>query len=282
MPVAEEALPSADPGEVVDTFLNLFKEPNAWTKILSAVLLLAACLVVMKIVSAVTGRALDRLSIEKGLHTFVRSVVRILMWFVTLAVVLGFIGVDPTSLIAIFSVAGLAVSLAIQGTLSNLAGGITILTTKPFKSGDFIETTDYSGTVSEIGMVYTKLKTYDNKQVVVPNGQLSNARITNYSSAETRRVDLKFNLSYDASVDKIKKAVLEVVGIHPKALFTPAPFVQATAYLDSSIEYSVRVWCATEDYWDLYNSLMEQIKTAFDQAGIEMTYNHLNVHIREG
>lgn len=277
----EEALPSADPGKVVDTFLNLFNEPNAWTKILYAVLLLAVCLVIMKIVSAVLERALNRLSIEKGLHTFVRSVVRILMWFVTLAVVLGFIGVDPTSLIAIFSVAGLAVSLAIQGTLSNLAGGITILTTKPFKSGDFIETTDYSGTVSEIGMVYTKLKTYDNKQVVVPNGQLSNARITNYSSAETRRVDLKFNLSYDAPPEQVKQAVREVVGIHPKALFSPAPFVQATAYQDSSIEYSVRVWCATEDYWDLYNDLMEQVKASFDKAGLEMTYNHLNIHIHE-
>lgn len=278
----EEALPSADPGKVVDTFLNLFNAPNAWRKILYAVLLLAVCLVVMKIVSAILERALNRLSIEKGLHTFVRSVVRILMWFVTLAVVLGFIGVDPTSLIAIFSVAGLAVSLAIQGTLSNLAGGITILTTKPFKSGDFIETTDYSGTVSEIGMVYTKLKTYDNKQVVVPNGQLSNARITNYSSAETRRVDLKFNLSYDAPPEQVKQAVLEVVGIHPKALFSPVPFVQATAYQDSSIEYSVRVWCATEDYWDLYNDLMEQVKASFDKAGLEMTYNHLNIHIREG
>lgn len=277
-----EPIASANPGNVTDAFLNLLEGPNAWTKILYAVLLLVVCIVAMKIVSVVLDRALNRLNIEKGLHTFVRSVVRILMWFVTLAVVLGFIGLDYTSMIAIFSVAGLAVSLAIQGTLSNLAGGITILTTKPFKTGDFIETTDYSGTVSEIGMVYTKLKTYDNKQVVVPNGQLSSARITNYNSAETRRVDLKFNLSYDARPELVKTAVREVVGAHAKALFTPEPFVQATAYRDSSVEYSVRVWCATEDYWDLYNDLMEQIKEAFDKAGIEMTYNHLNVHIREG
>ena len=127
--------------------------------------------------------------------------VKILLWFVTIIIVLGYVGIEVTSLIALLSVIGLAISLAIQGTLSNLAGGIQVLVSKPFKAGDYIETDSVSGTVSEIGLVYTKIKTYDNKMIMIPNGQISSAKITNYTAEERRRVDLKFNTSYDAPVE---------------------------------------------------------------------------------
>ena len=186
-----------------------------------------------------------------------------------------------TSLVAVLGVIGLAVSLAIQGTLSNLAGGIQVLVSKPFKAGDFVEAGGVSGTVKEVGLAYTKLSTIDNKVISVPNGQISSEKIINYTTAEQRRVDLKFNTSYDDKPEQVIAAIKAVVGAHPKALFTPEPFVRVSAYQDSSIEYTVRVWCATEDYWDLYFDLLEQVKAAFDQAGIEIPYGHLNVHLLE-
>ena len=272
----------ADSEEVVNAFTKFFQAPNLWLRVLYVVLLLAVCLIVMKLLMSVLNRALDRLNIEKGLHTFIKSVVKILLWFVTIIIVLGYVGIEVTSLIALLSVIGLAISLAIQGTLSNLAGGIQVLVSKPFKAWDYIETDSVSGTVSEIGLVYTKIKTYDNKMIMIPNGQISSAKITNYTAEERRRVDLKFNTSYDAPVELVKETIQSVIRSHPKALRDPAPFARVSAYQDSSIEYAVRVWCATEDYWTLYSDLLEQVKAAFDQNGIEMTYNHLNVHmIRE-
>ena len=172
-------------------------------------------------------------------------------------------------------------SLAIQGTLSNLAGGIQVLLSKPFKAGDYVEAGGISGTVMEVGLAYTKLCTVDNKVISVPNGQISGEKIINYSTEERRRVDLTFNASYDSPLQQVTGVLRAVVAAHPMALAEPEPFVRVNAYRDSSIEYVVRVWCATGDYWTLYYDLLEQVKEAFDQNGIEMTYNHLNVHLME-
>ena len=269
-----------DSEEVVNAFTEFFQAPNLWQRVLYVVALLAVCLIVMKLLMSVLNRALDRLNIEKGLHTFIKSVVKILLWFLTVTIILGYIGIEVTSLIALLSVIGLAVSLAIQSTLSNLAGGIQVLVSKPFKAGDYVETESISGTVSEIGLVYTKIKTYDNKIIMIPNGQVASAKITNYTAEEQRRVDLKFNTSYDAPVELVKETIQSVIRSHPKAMREPAPFVRVSAYKDSSIEYAVRVWCATDDYWEIYSDLLEQVKAAFDKNGIEMTYNHLNVHMK--
>ena len=267
--------------EFIDSLASAAKVPITWRKLLYTILIIIACAVVIKIIMSLVERAIKRIGVERSLHTFIKSVARILLWFIAIATVLGFLGVNVTSLIAIFSVAGLAISLAIQGTLSNLAGGIMILVSKPFKVGDYIEAGGMGGTVADIGLVYTRMKTFDNKLTFVPNGEIAKEKITNYTSQETRRVDLKFNTSYDAPVELVKRSIQGVVGAHPKALFTPEPFVRVSAYKDSSIEYTVRVWCATEDYWDLYSDLLEQVKEAFDRSGIEMTYNHLNVHMMD-
>lgn len=280
MDSSTSAAVGADSEEVVNAFTKFFQAPNLWQRVLYVVLLLAVCLIVMKLLMSVLNRALDRLNIEKGLHTFIKSVVKILLWFLTITIILGYIGIEVTSLIALLSVIGLAVSLAIQGTLSNLAGGIQVLVSKPFKAGDYVETESISGTVSEIGLVYTKIKTYDNKIIMIPNGQVASAKITNYTAEERRRVDLKFNTSYDAPIELVKETLQSVIHSHPKALKEPAPFARVSAYQDSSIEYAVRVWCVTDDYWDLYSDLLEQVKAAFDKNGIEMTYNHLNVHMK--
>lgn len=267
--------------ETIQTVTGFFSDLNL-KKIITIVLLFVGCLVVMKVVLKITDRAFQRLEMEKSLHTFIHAALRVILWLITLCIVLDYVGVPMTSLVAVLSVVGLAVSLAIQGTLSNLAGGIQVLVSKPFKAGDFVEAGGVSGTVKEVGLAYTKLSTFDNKVISVPNGQISTEKIINYSTAEQRRVDLKFDTSYEDNPEQVIAVIKAVIGAHPKALFTPEPFVRVSAYKDSSIEYIIRVWCATTDYWDLYYDLLEQIKKAFDQAGIEIPYNHLNVHVISG
>ena len=250
-------------------------------KVVTILLIFVGCMVAMKVVLKLTDRTFRRLEMEKGLHTFIHAALRVVLWLVTLCIVLDYIGVPMTSLVALIGVLGLAVSLAIQGTLSNLAGGIQVLVSKPFKAGDYVEAGGVSGTVKEVGLAYTKLATVDNKVISVPNGQISAEKIINYTTADQRRVDLTSNATYDAPPQKVIETIRQVVGAHPRALFTPEPFIRVNAYKDSSVEYVVRVWCATADYWPLYHDLLEQVKEAFDKNGIQMPYNHLNVHVVE-
>ena len=264
--------------ETIQTVTGFFSDLNL-QKIITIILLFVGCMVAMKIILKVTDRAFRKLEVEKSLHTFLHAALRVILWLITVCIVLDYVGVPMTSLVAVLGVIGLAVSLAIQGTLSNLAGGIQVLVSKPFKAGDFVEAGGVSGTVKEVGLAYTKLNTIDNKVISVPNGQISSEKIINYTTAEQRRVDLKFDASYDAPAEQVLAAIKGVISAHPKALFTPEPFVRVSAYKDSGIEYSIRVWCATADYWDLYYDLLEQVKKAFDERGIEIPYNHLNVHL---
>ena len=277
----DTTLPSANPEEMTETIGRLFNQPHFWSRLLYAVLLLLCCMVVMRVLNALVSRTIQRLKVEKSLHTLIRATVKILLWFVTIVVVLSYLGIDPTSLIALLSVAGIAVSLAVQGTLSNLAGGLMILGSKPFKVGDYIDAGGVSGTVAEIGMVYTRIKTIDNKVIHVPNGEISTEKITNYSSQATRQVELRFAVSYDAPVEQATAAILAGVAAHPKGHGGPPPFARVSAYNDSSIQYLTRAWCDNGDYWEVYYDLQEQVKAAFDREGIEMTYNHLNVHIMD-
>ena len=264
--------------EAFETLVGAIKGLDLW-HIATIVLLLLACMVVMKVLLRLLDRTFRRLEVEKSLHTFVRAALRVFLWIITICLVLGYIGIPMTSLIAVLSVLGLAITLAVQGSLSNLAGGIQVLVSKPFKADDYIEVGSVGGTVAEVGLVYTKLRTIDNKIISIPNGQISGEKIVNYSTEEKRRVDLTFNTSYDDAPERVTACIRDVIGAHPKAFFTPEPFVRVSAYQASSVEYTVRVWCATKDYWALYFDLLEQVKAAFDRAGIEMTYNHLNVHM---
>ena len=267
--------------EAVETFAAVTEVIKSLDvkRILAILILLAACMVGMKVLLRLLDRTFRRLEVEKSLHTFVRAALRVLLWLITLCVVLGYMGIEMTSLIAVLSVLGLALSLAIQGTLSNLAGGIQLLVSKPFKADDYIEAGAVGGTVAEVGLVYTRLRTVDNKIICIPNGTISGETIVNYNTLERRRVDLKFDASYDDVPDKVIACIRAVIAAHPKALADPEPFVRLSAYKDSSIEYTLRVWVLTGDYWDLYFDLLEQVGAAFAREGIEMTYNHLNVHM---
>ena len=248
--------------------------------ILFALVILAVCLIVKRIMLKILDRGLDRSHVEKSFHAFIRSGLNIVLWFITIMIVAESLGIKATSLLALVSIAGLAVSLSVQDTLANLAGGLTILSTQPFKVGDYVEIGSTGGTVQEIGMVYTKLTTLDNRRIVVPNSTVSDAQVTNYTTEPIRRVDLTVSASYDAPVEKVKAAVQSVAADHEKVLLDPAPFVRLTAYGDSALDYAVRVWCENADYWDVYHDMLEGIKAAFDREGISIPYPQVEVSLR--
>jgi len=248
--------------------------------ICKALIVLFICLAVAKIVIKILCKALDKNDhIEKGLHTFIKSVVRIVVYFIVVLIVAETVGIPITSLVALFSVVGVAVSLSIQGALSNLASGVMLFITKPFESGDFIDAAGISGTVEEIRLTYTKLITPNNQVILVPNSEMGASKITNYSAQETRRFEIKVTTSYDAKIQDVKDAINKVLTDDKRVLTDPAPFVRLSEYKDSSIEYTVRGWAKLADYWDTYFDVLENIKYEFDNRNIEMTYNHLNVHM---
>ena len=271
-------LESTSPEEVTETFERI-SSSMTWSKALYVALLFVICVVGMRLVISILDRTMTRLRIEPTVHKFTRSCLKVIMWMVTLLVLAGYIGIPVDSFVAVLGIIGVALSLALQGILYNLAGGIMVMVSKPFAVGDYVDAAGLSGTVAEIGLVYTRLKTIDNKIIFVPNGEISGEKITNYNSQDRRRVDLSFAVSYEDDPERVKQVIREVVGAHPKALFTPEPFVRTTALGDSSVSYTLRVWCATEDYWELYYDLLEQVRAAFDRNGIGLTYNHLNVHL---
>lgn len=275
------ATPEGTTEEVADAFLDLLQRPDFWTRVLYAAVLMVVCIVAIKIIMSLLNRTLKRLNVEKSLHTFIKSTVQILLWFVAIVVVAGYLEFPVNSLLAVLGVAGLALSLALQGTLANLAGGMMVLVSKPFKVGDYIETAGIGGTVEDIGLVYTRVKTADNKLIFVPNGEVSKEKITNYTSQQERRVDLTFSVSYDTPSEQVKNIMHAVIGRNNKTLFTPEPFVGMTKINDSSVNYTLRVWCATDDYWDVYHALLQELWDEFGAAGVDLTYNHLNVHLME-
>ena len=277
----ERDMPNVDTETAQET-LNILEETVknfSWQTAAILACLLVVSVVAIRILVGLADRAMGRIKLDQGVRTFLRSGLKVALWLIAICILLGYLGVPMTSLVALLSVLGLAVSLAMQGTLSNLAGGIMLLTAHPFSAGDFVEAGGVSGTIREVGLVYTKLDTVDNKVVHIPNGDISGKTIVNYSANDKRRVDLKFTVSYDATPETVKGCMAKVVGEHPKTFPSPEPVIRVNGYGDSAVEYILRVWCATGDYWDVYFDLLEQVKAAFDADGIEMTYPHMNVHM---
>ena len=193
-------------------------------------------------------------------------------------VVAGSLGIDTSSLLAVLSVAGLAASLALPASLSNLASGINILLTKPFVVGDFVTAGTYSGTVQEIRIAYTQLSTPENQVGMIPNRTVTASVIINYSTQSKRRLDLTVSASYDAPTELVLEALREAAAI-PQVLPDEPSMFRLSGYGDSAINYLLRVWTTTADYWDAYFDILERVRTSFEARGIEMTYPHLNVHM---
>ena len=272
---------TTDPTQAVEDILKVGIAGFTVEKLLTAVVAAAVCLIVIKLLLGLLDRTAARTHMEPQIRRTVRGLVKAMLIFVTVIVVMGCLNIPVTSLVALLSVAGLAFSLALQGFLANMAGGLQIVASKPFRLGDYIEAGGCAGTVAEIGLFYTKLNTVDNKLIQLPNSTIISGNIINYSAEDKRRVELKVTASYDAPPEQVKAVLAQVVGEHPLTLPTPEPLIRVSAYQDSAIEYIVRVWCATGDYWTVYYDLMDGLKPAFDRAGIGMTYPHLNVHMMD-
>ncbi len=272
---------TTDPTQAVEDILKVGIAGFTVEKLLTAVVAAAVCLIVIKLLLGLLDRTAARTHMEPQIRRTVRGLVKAMLIFVTVIVVMGCLNIPVTSLVALLSVAGLAFSLALQGFLANMAGGLQIVASKPFRLGDYIEAGGCAGTVAEIGLFYTKLNTVDNKLIQLPNSTIISGNIINYSAEDKRRVELKVTASYDAPPEQVKAVLAQVVGEHPLTLPTPEPLIRVSAYQDSAIEYIIRVWCATGDYWTVYYDLLDGLKPAFDRAGIEMTYPHLNVHMMD-
>lgn len=248
-------------------------------KLLGVVLLVMVCLAVVKLLLRVLDRLFVRLHVPKTILGMLRAIVKVVLLFLVVVIAMGYLGIPVTSLVAVLSVVGVAVSLGVQNFLTNVVGGFQLLASQPFEVGDYVDAGGCSGTVQEVGLFYTKVITPDNKLIQLPNGSVVAANITNYSSQPTRRVEVVVSASYDAPVEQVEQVLLAVASGHEKVLPDPAPFARVSKYAASSIEYTVRVWCANGDYWDVYFDLLKAVKTAFDQNGIQMTYDHVNVHV---
>ena len=251
-------------------------------KALAAVLVFLVCLLVIKVVTRLTEKLLGRVKrLDPRMNRYALTALKAVLYILTALIVAQSLGIPTTSLVALFSVLSLAVSLAVQDVLGNVAGGIVILFSKPFQIGDYIETDAVAGTVYAIDLTYTKLDTPDGQRVLMPNSTMADSKIVNFTELGTRRIDLAVTASYDDAIQTVRAALLAAVEATPNILPDPAPAAVVTNYGASAIEYHLRCWSKVDTYWDARNTLMEEIKASFDRRGVTMTYNHLNVHIME-
>ena len=252
------------------------------SSLISAVITFVICLIVIKILASVAEKLLNKSTkLDGTLRGFVQSAIRILLWIVAAIIVANALGINTSSLIALISVAGLALSLSVQNILANLFSGLTLLITKPFTAGDFVEVAGKTGIVKTVGLFYTQLDTLDNVAVSVPNSDVTAACVNNYNREPKRRVDMYFSAAYDEPTEKVKAAILDAISQDSRIYSDPAPFVRLFEYKGSTVSYVVRVWCNNADYWDVYFDLNENVRESFQRNGVAMSYEHVNVHVIE-
>lgn len=226
-------------------------------------------------------KVMRRQEIDKTLETFIANLVRAVLMIVVIIAAIGQVGIQTTSFIAIFGAAGLAVGLALQGSLSNFAAGVLIVLFRPYRVGDFVEAAGISGSVEQVQILTTVLKTGDNKQIIVPNSQIMGSIITNYSANDTRRVDMVVGVSYDDDLDKVRATLEELIAAEERILDEPAPTIAVSELADSSVNFVVRPWVKTPDYWSVKFDLTEAIKKRFDKEDISFPFPQQDVHIHK-
>ena len=275
----------------MDKFISDFKKVMDFTvygsltveRIISTVLLIAVCFIVIKLLISIAKRTTKRFEADTAVRNFVLLIIRVVLYFVGILIVGDYMGLPMTSLLAVFSVAGLAVSLSLQDQLSNVFGGFMIIINKPFRTNDVITVAGQTGCVINITLTYTTLKTGDNAIIYIPNKDASTQNIVNFSREGIRRVSAVVSASYDCEPQKVKAALKEATAMTEKILRdeTHEPVIGLSNYGPSAIEYTAHVWCNASDFWNVTYGLNENIKKAFDNNGVEMTYDHINVHMIE-
>ena len=271
-----------DWNQVLNDILNLLIN---WTmtsgiRILIAILLWFVSFKIVNSISRKIQKSGENGKLDKTLARTFAYIFKIAMKCLIAICLIGFVGIDTSGLAALVVSLGACVGLALNGALSNLAGGILIIVTRPFRVDDFIEAQGYSGTVEDIHVTTTKIRTPDNKVVYIPNGPLSSDTIVNYSVKDTRRVDFTFSIGYGDDFEKAKSIVMDICTSHALVLKDPEPMVRMSSHSDSSIKLTARAWVKSADYWTVNFDILEAVKEAFDKEGIEIPFNQLDVHVK--
>lgn len=257
---------------------------NTGIKIVIAIILLIVSFAIINFIAKKVEKqgkkAEEKHKVDKTLYRTLSYVLKIGLKIVVVVCLIGYLGINTGAITALIASLGVGVGLAVNGTLSNFAGGVLLIITRPFRDDDYIEANGYEGTVEDIRICYTTIRTNDNKLVFLPNGKLSTSEIVNYTAKGTRRVDISFTISYNADFKKAEEIFLDICSKHPLVMQTPEPSSRVSEHGESSIVLSSKAWCKAEDYWTVYFDLMEQVKTAFDENGIEIPYNQLDVHVK--
>ena len=248
--------------------------------VIGIIIILIGFKIIRKFIKVI-NKIFEKRNVDLTISRFLDSLISISLKILLVLFIMDYVGLKTSGLVALIGSAGLAVGLALQGSLSNFAGGVIILLIRPFKVGDLIDSGDHNGVVERIGIFYTYLTTFDNKQILIPNGDLANKSIVNYSSKDTRRVDLTFAAGYEQDIRKVKNAINSVIEKEELILKNPEPLVRVSGHGDSSINYIVRVWTKTEDYWIVHFNLLEQVKIKFDEENISIPYNIMDVNIKK-
>jgi len=248
-------------------------------KLVGAILVWIIGSIVIKFLGKAFVRVLDKKNIDPSLKPFLSGIISALLKTMLVISVLGMLGVEMTSFVAILGAAGLAVGMALSGTLQNFAGGVMILIFKPYKVGDVIEAQGYIGSVSEIQIFNTILKTPDNKTIIIPNGGLSTGSMVNYSTEPQRRVDWTFGIGYGDDVTKAKDVLNKLLDEDTRILKDPATFIAVSALADSSVNFAVRAWVKAEDYWDVYFNMNEKVYNTFTQEGLNIPFPQMDLHV---
>ena len=278
-----EQVKNADPNKVKEYFEGLLPEAvDFGLKVILAFVIYFIGAKLIRQLRKLLGRFLDRSHVDEGVKQFLDSLAKVVLYFCLIIIICSWLGIPTTSVAALLGSAGLAIGLALQGSLSNFAGGVLILLIKPFKVGDYIieDGNKNEGTVAEIELFYTRLLTPDNRMVVIPNGTLSNSSLTNVTRQEKRRVDIVVGISYDADIRKVKEILTGLLLDEPKRLPEEDIQVFVSELADSSVKMGCRLWVKTEDYWPVKWRLTEEIKLTLDENGITIPYNQLEVSIK--
>ena len=268
-----------DPEKIV-TYLN-----TQGLNLLKGILVLIVGFPLVKWLRKLAGNHLKRIRIEPTLESFLNNLVRIILYAIVLMTSAGVMGIPLTSILTLIASASVAISLALQGALSNLVGGVFLLLLKPIRVGEYVKISDadgsIEGTVLGIGAFYTELSMPDRRRISIPNSSLTNTPIINYSREGTRRLDKTFAISYEADTDRVFHVLTELAKGHPGVFTDPAPVIHITEYNDSSISYLVRIWCKSEDYWDINYYLLEQGKRVLSEAGIAKPYPRIDLRMMQ-
>jgi small conductance mechanosensitive channel len=273
MPETLSMLDKIDIQQLIETYVL----PGGINIVMALAIFLIGKFVVKALVKF-SKKLMHKAKVDNILVNFIASIVNaVLLLFVVIAA-LDQLGVETTSLIALIGAAGLAVGLALQGTLQNLASGVMLIIFRPFNDGDFVEAAGVSGVVEQIGIFTTTMRTGDNREIIIPNGEIFGGTITNYSKRATRRVDMVFGIGYDDDIKKAKEIISRILNEDERVLKDPAPLVAVAELADSSVNFNVRPWCATGDYWNVYFDTHEKIKLTFDAEGISIPYPQMDIH----